>query len=49
MITYDPDTGAATPEILRQVSLHHERNAGIYAAVLVEGLVKAGDRVKLMI
>ena len=48
MITYDPDTGAATPEILRQVSLRHERNAGIYAAVLVEGLVKAGDRVKLM-
>ena len=48
MITYDPDTGEATPEILRQVTQHHERNAGIYAAVVVEGMVKAGDRVELM-
>lgn len=48
MITYDPDTGEATPEILRQVTQHHERNAGIYAAVVVEGTVKAGDRVELM-
>ena len=48
MITYDPDTGEASPEILRQVTQHHERNAGIYAAVLVEGMVKAGDRVELM-
>ncbi len=48
MITYDPDTGEATPEILRQVTQHHERNAGIYAAVVVEGMVKAGDSVELM-
>ena len=48
MITYDPDTGEATPKILRQVTQHHERNAGIYAAVVVEGMVKAGDRVELM-
>ncbi|RLA35859.1 MAG: MOSC domain-containing protein, partial [Gammaproteobacteria bacterium] len=48
MITYDPDTGEATPEILHHVSQHHERNAGIYAAVVVEGMVKAGDRVELM-
>jgi len=48
MINYDPDTGEATPEILRQVTQHHERNAGIYAAVLAEGIVKAGDRVELM-
>lgn len=49
MITYDPDTGKATPKILRQVTQHHERNAGIYAAVVVEGMVKAGDRVELMV
>lgn len=48
MITYDPDTGEATPQILRQVTQHHERNAGIYAAVVVEGIVKAGDSVELM-
>ncbi len=48
MITYDPDTGEATPEILRHVTQHHQRNAGIYAAVIVEGLVKAGDSVVLM-
>ncbi|OUS12799.1 MOSC domain-containing protein [Gammaproteobacteria bacterium 53_120_T64] len=48
MITYDPDTAEATPQILRQVSKSHQRNAGIYAAVLVEGMVAAGDRVELI-
>ncbi len=48
MITYDPDTGEATPEILRHVTQQHQRNAGIYAAVVVEGMVTAGDAVKLI-
>ena len=48
MITYDPDTGEATPEILRHVTQHHQRSAGIYAVVIVEGMVNAGDRVELI-
>ncbi len=47
MITFDPDTGAAEPAILQQVSKAHERLAGVYAAVLVEGVVKPGDRIRL--
>lgn len=43
MITFDPDTGAATPALLRQVTKAHNREAGVYAAVLVEGMVYPGD------
>ncbi|MBQ0719157.1 MAG: MOSC domain-containing protein [Gammaproteobacteria bacterium] len=48
MITFDPDSGAATPEILRHITQQHQRHAGIYAAVVVEGLVKGGDPIKLL-
>ncbi len=48
MITLDPDTGEATPEILKQVSLRHEINAGVYGAVLVEGMIKAGDEIVIV-
>ncbi|HBD12346.1 MAG TPA: MOSC domain-containing protein [Porticoccaceae bacterium] len=48
MITYDPDSGAADPSILRQVTKAHERIAGVYAAVLVEGLIYPGDAVELI-
>lgn len=47
MITFDPDTGEAEPAILRQLSKVHNRRAGVYAAVLVEGLVKPGDSIYL--
>lgn len=47
MITFDPDTGEAEPAILRQLSKTHNRLAGVYAAVLVEGLVKPGDSIYL--
>jgi MOSC domain-containing protein len=47
MITFDPDTGIPEPLILRQVSKAHERLAGVYGAVLVEGIVKPGDGVYL--
>ena len=48
MITFDPNTGAADPAILRQLSLAHERLAGVYAAVLVEGMVRPGDPIYLI-
>ncbi len=48
LITLDPDTGQADPAILRQVGQAHEGMFGIYAAVLVEGTLRKGDRVELL-
>jgi uncharacterized protein YcbX len=43
MISLDPDTGAHDPEVLRKVAQQHEAYAGVYCAVLVEGMVAKGD------
>jgi uncharacterized protein YcbX len=43
MITLDPETGEAKPEVLRKVARAHEGKAGVYAAVLMEGVVRRGD------
>jgi uncharacterized protein len=48
MITLDPDTGESDPQILRQVAQAHDATAGVYSAVLVEGMVRKGDSVELM-
>ena len=48
MITLDPDTGDSTLKILKHVTLTHEGYAGVYGAVLVEGVVKEGDEIKLL-
>jgi uncharacterized protein len=48
MITIDPDTGALDPSILRHVARVHDGKAGIYAAVLVEGVVHKGDAILLV-
>ncbi len=48
MITLDPDTGAASPEILRTVAGAHGGTAGIYGAVLVEGTVRPGEVIELL-
>ena len=48
MITLDPDTAAATPQIIKHVAQAHGGYAGVYGAVLVEGLVKAGDAIELL-
>jgi uncharacterized protein YcbX len=47
MITLDPETGEANPEIMRRVANDHDGMAGVYAAVLVEGTIRPGDRVAL--
>ena len=47
MITLNPDTGEADPEIHRHVMRAHEGMAGIYAAVLREGVVRNGDPIYL--
>jgi len=48
MITLDPDTAKADPEILFNVVRRHEGKAGIYAAVLAEGKVRKGDAIGLL-
>ncbi len=48
IITLDPDTGESTPQVLRAVAQGHENKAGVYAAVLVEGIVRRGDVVELL-
>ncbi len=45
MISLDPDTGEHDPEVLRQVARAHGAFAGVYCAVLVEGVISAGDPV----
>ncbi len=47
-ISLDPDTGEHNPEYLRRVAQDHETYAGVYCAVLVEGLVSAGDSIELI-
>jgi len=48
MITLDPDTAEKTPAILKQVAQAHEGMAGVYGAVLVEGMLRKGDPVQLL-
>jgi uncharacterized protein YcbX len=48
IITLDPDTGEAQPGFLRQVAQAHHGTAGVYGAVLVEGMVRKGDAVQLL-
>jgi len=48
MITLDPDTGEVDPVILRNVAQDHETCAGIYCAVLVEGIARVGDPIEVV-
>ncbi|MBI3850229.1 MAG: MOSC domain-containing protein [Verrucomicrobia bacterium] len=48
MITLDPETGESNPAVLKRVAQAHQGMAGVYAAVLVEGIVRAGDAVEVL-
>ena len=48
MITLDPDTGEKAPAVLKRVAQAHSGMAGIYGAVLAEGMVRKGDSVALL-
>jgi uncharacterized protein YcbX len=48
MITLDPDTAEKTPPILKAVAQAHEGMAGVYGAVLAEGMIRKGDPVELL-
>jgi len=46
VMSLDPDTGEHNPEVLRKVAQAHGACAGVYCAVLVEGVLFEGDTVK---
>jgi hypothetical protein len=48
VITLDPDTGEKAPAVLKTVAQAHDGMAGIYGAVLAEGMICKGDRVELL-
>ena len=48
MITLDPDTGEKTPAILKKVAQAHDGMAGVYGAVMVEGMLHKGDSVDVL-
>lgn len=48
MITLDPDTAEKSPALLKAVAQSHENKAGVYAAVLMEGMIHRGDAVELL-
>lgn len=47
MITLDPATGVASPEVLKCVVQQHAKCAGIYGYVLSPGELRAGDAIRL--
>jgi uncharacterized protein YcbX len=48
MISLDPETGEHNPQVLKKVAQSHEANAGVYCAVLVEGILTNGDSIELL-
>jgi uncharacterized protein len=48
MITLDPDTAVPNGEVLRRVARGHDGTAGVYGAVLAEGVIRAGDAVEVL-
>lgn len=48
MITIDPDTAERNTDILSKVTKAHEGKAGVYGAVLVEGMVRVGDEIDVL-
>lgn len=48
MITLDPDTAVTNPEVLRKVARGHDGTAGVYGAVLAEGMIRVDDAVEVL-
>ena len=48
ILSLDPDTGEHNPEVLRQVVQAHGAYAGVYCAVLIEGVLLEGDTVEVI-
>jgi uncharacterized protein YcbX len=47
MITLDPDTAQPNAQPLRTATQTHDNRAGVYGAVLVEGIIRRGDVIGL--
>jgi len=48
MITLDPDTAEALPELLKHVLAEHGGCAGVYGSVVREGFVKPNDTIEVL-
>ena len=48
IMSLDPDTGEHNPEVLRKVVQAHSNFAGVYCAVLVEGILMKSDSIELL-
>lgn len=48
MITLDPDSAEKEPAVLKTVAQAHKGMAGVYGAVLTEGMISKGDTVELL-
>jgi uncharacterized protein YcbX len=48
MLSIDPDTAQENTDVLRNVARAHGGNAGVYGAVLTEGMVRRGDAITLL-
>ena len=48
IMSLDPETGAHDPDVLRLVAREHGACAGVYGAVLVEGMLTRGDAIELL-
>jgi len=48
VISLDPETGEHNPAVLRQVAQAHSAFAGVYCAVLVEGILTKGDSIEVL-
>src|SRR5438552_9582061 len=48
MITIDAETSEKTPAILKKAAQAHEGMAGVYGAVIVEGMLHKGDSVEVL-
>jgi uncharacterized protein len=48
MITLDPDTAEANPEVMKRLARDHEGKAGVYGVVVVEGIIRPGDEITLI-
>lgn len=48
LVSLDPDTGEHHPEVLRKIAQAHGAAAGVYCAVLVEGVLAVGDAIEVV-
>lgn len=48
VLSLDPDTGEHQPQVLKKIAQAHDACAGVYGAVLIEGIVRKGDSIELL-